>query len=82
MFGPIGARVMMLNPLAPLLEGLRLSVVYNHNLLDHLTIIGPKGAILVWSPWYLMYSATWAVAVFLIGILVFHRVEGKFAEYV
>ena len=34
MFGRLGARVMMLNPLAPLLEGLRLSVVYNHQLLD------------------------------------------------
>jgi lipopolysaccharide transport system permease protein len=82
MFGPVGARVMMLNPLAPLLEGMRLSVVYNHNLLERLTVIGPKGAIVVWSPWHLAYSATWAVAVFLIGILVFHRVEGKFAEYV
>ena len=28
MFGRLGARIMMLNPLAPLLEGLRLSIVY------------------------------------------------------
>ena len=33
MFGPAGARLMMLNPMAPILEGLRLSVVYDHNLL-------------------------------------------------
>ena len=28
MFGALGARVMMVNPLAPLMEGLRLSVVH------------------------------------------------------
>src|SRR4051794_32191754 len=36
MFGPSAARLMMLNPLAPMLEGLRLSVVVRHNLLDPL----------------------------------------------
>jgi hypothetical protein len=31
---------MMLNPLAPILEGLRLSVVYDHNLLSSLVETG------------------------------------------
>ena len=32
MLGPTGAQVVMLNPLAPLLEGIRLAVVQGHNL--------------------------------------------------
>jgi len=82
MFGPLGARLMMLNPIAPVLEGLRLSVVYNHNLLAWLVESGPKGSVLVWSPWYLAYSAGWAIAMFTGGLLVFHRAEPKFAEFV
>jgi len=81
MFGPLGARLMMLNPLAPVLEGLRLSVVYNHNLLNGLVEHGSKGSVLVWTPWFLAYSAGWALAMFVGGLLVFHRAEPKFAEY-
>jgi len=82
MFGPLGARLMMLNPLAPLLEGLRLSVVEGHNLLQPLVIAGKKGAVVAWSPWYLAYGAAWAVLGLLVSVVVFHRTEGKFAEYV
>ena len=82
MFGPLGARLMMLNPLAPLLEGLRLSVVEGHNLLAPLVIAGNKGPVIAWSPWYLAYGATCAVLSLVVSALVFHRAEGKFAEYV
>jgi len=82
MFGALGARVMMLNPLAPLMEGLRLSVVMDHNLLDTLVVQGRHGAVLAWSPWYLVYSAACAITALLAGLLVFHRAEPKFAEYV
>jgi lipopolysaccharide transport system permease protein len=82
MFGPLGARVMMLNPLAPVMEGLRLSVVMDHNLLDAIVVYGRHGAVLAWSPWYLAYSAVSAFLVFLAGLLIFHRAESKFAEYV
>ena len=82
MFGSLGARVMMLNPLAPIMEGLRLSVVLNHNLLDALVVQGHRGAVLAWSPWYLAYSAAFAFVTFLGGLMVFHRAESKFAEYV
>jgi lipopolysaccharide transport system permease protein len=82
MFGPIGARLMMLNPLGPLLEGLRLCVVYNHNLLEPLVAMGRSGQVLVWSPWHLAYSAAWAAVIFLASLVLFHRAEAKFAEYV
>jgi ABC-type polysaccharide/polyol phosphate export permease len=82
MFGPLGARVMMLNPLAPIMEGLRLSVVLDFNLLNTLVVQGRHGAVLAWSPWYLAYSGAWAFVCFLAGLLVFHRAESKFAEYV
>jgi ABC-type polysaccharide/polyol phosphate export permease len=73
---------MMMNPLAPLLEGLRLSVVLDHNLLETLLVEGRGGAVLAWSPWHLVYSAVCAAALFLAGLLLFHRAEPKFAEYV
>jgi ABC-type polysaccharide/polyol phosphate export permease len=82
MFGPTGARVMMLNPLAPVLEGLRLSMVYDHNLLSPVIEMARKGAVLVWSPWYLAYSAGWSIVMIVGGLLIFHRTEPKFAEYV
>lgn len=82
MFGPLGARLMMLNPLAPLMEGLRLSVVLNHNLIETLVVQGRDGAVLAWSAWYLVYSAACALMMFLAGLIVFHRAESRFAEYV
>ena len=82
MFGPTGARLMMLNPLAPILEGLRLSVVYDHNLLLPLVETARKVSVLVWTPWYLVSSAAWAVVMLLGGLVFFHRSEAKFAEYV
>jgi ABC-type polysaccharide/polyol phosphate export permease len=82
MFGPLGARLMMLNPLAPILEGLRLSVVYDHNLLRPLVETGRGASVLVWTPWYLVSTAAWAVVMLMGGLVFFHRSEAKFAEYV
>jgi lipopolysaccharide transport system permease protein len=78
-FGPGGVKVLMLNPLGPVLEGLRLAVAHGHNLLTPLT--GAGGAV-VWSPWYLVWSGGWAVAGTALAALVFHRAQAKFAEYV
>jgi ABC-type polysaccharide/polyol phosphate export permease len=72
----------MLNPLAPILEGLRLCTVANHNLMEPLVVAARHGSVLAWSPWYLAYSAIWAVVLFMGGLVVFHRAEPKFAEYV
>lgn len=81
MFGELGAKLMMLNPLAPMMEGVRLVVVEQHNLLSGLSIVGSRGAIPVWSPWYLGYAAGWALGGLVFGALVFHRLEFLFAEY-
>ncbi|HET8625747.1 MAG TPA: ABC transporter permease, partial [Gemmatimonadales bacterium] len=61
MFGPRGAKLLMLNPVAPLLEGLRLSVVHGHDLLLPLVVTARGVPIVAWEPWYLAYSATWAI---------------------
>ena len=82
MFGEIGARVMMLNPLAPILEGLRLSVIEGHNLLQPLVESAGGSAIVVWSPWYLLYVVVVAFAGTAAAALLFHRLEFLFAEYV
>lgn len=82
MFGDLGAKLMMLNPLSPILEGLRLSVVHGHDLFLTLTETGAEGEVLLaWSPWYLVYGSVVAVTMLLAGSLVFHRFERVFAEY-
>ena len=82
MFGPLGAKLIMLNPLAPILEGLRLAVVEGHNLLEPLTVVGRQGqAVIAWEPWYLSYAAAWAVAGAAGAVVLFHRLAFVFAEY-
>ena len=76
MFGPRGAQVMMLNPVAPLLEGLRLSIVSHHNLLHPMNASG----FLFWRPWYLVYSAVWSIGGLFLSAILFHRAERRFAE--
>jgi lipopolysaccharide transport system permease protein len=81
MLGAKGAKLVMLNPLAPILEGLRLAVVERHNLLEPLMTHTPKGVeVLAWSPWSLAYSAVWAVVGLALSALMFHRLESAFAE--
>jgi ABC-type polysaccharide/polyol phosphate export permease len=83
MFGPVGAPLMMLNPLAPLIEGFRLAVIDHHNLLATLVTTTPAGAsVLDWTPWYLAYSVVWAVGGLAASLLLFHRLEFVFAEYI
>jgi ABC-type polysaccharide/polyol phosphate export permease len=79
MFGERGAHYLMLNPIAPILEGLRLAVVNHHDLLRPLP--APAGW-LFWQPWYLAYSATWALGGLAASALLFHRSERLFAEAV
>jgi ABC-type polysaccharide/polyol phosphate export permease len=82
MFGPVGAKAMMLNPLAPILEGLRLAIVQHHNLLEPLTVVTAKGPVLEWTPWYLAYAAVVSIGGLIGAALTFHRLEQLFAEYV
>ena len=77
MFGPVGSRIMMLNPVAPILEGLRLSVVFHHNLLEP---FNSQAGFLFWRPWYLAYVAVWAIGGLIVSAVMFHRAERRFAE--
>ena len=72
------SRLMMLNPLSPILEGLRLTLV-DHTSLLH-TIIAPSGA-LIWSPWALVYAVVVGIASTLIGMVAFRKSASYFAEY-
>jgi ABC-type polysaccharide/polyol phosphate export permease len=84
-YGHRGAPLMMLNPLAPMLEGLRLAIVDHHNLLSvayaQPTRLNPDGFVF-WRPWYLAYSAAWAFGGLLVSAIMFHRSERRFAEIV
>ena len=77
--GPRGARLLMLNPLAPILEGLRFAVVDGHDLATPL--INASGVTL-WSPWTLAYATVFAIVGSAASAIIFHRAEFKFAEYV
>lgn len=81
MLGPGRAELVMLNPIAPLLEGARLVLMEGHNLLVPLTPATAANGTDVWSPWFLAYSTGWAVLGLVIGTLIFHRVQYLFAEY-
>jgi ABC-type polysaccharide/polyol phosphate export permease len=78
-FGPGRTWVVMLNPLAPVLEGLRLAAVSGHDLSQPL--VAANGA-LAWSPWYLLLAGGVSIAALLASALIFHRAEFRFAEYV
>ncbi len=79
-FGAAGAKLMMLNPLSPVLEGLRLSIVEGHNLF--LPLASAAGDMLIWTPFYLVYAALWAGGLLTVSAVLFHRAEAVFAEYV
>jgi len=82
-FGPKGCLVMMLNPLSPLLEGLRLAVVEQHNLLETLVVTTDAGQeIFAWQPWYLLYAAAWSIFGSIGAWLMFHKLEFVYAEYI
>ena len=70
----------ILNPVAPIVEGLRLSVADGHNLL--VTITQASDGAVVWSPFYLLYSMVWAFGGLLIAAVIFRRAQFRFAEYV
>jgi lipopolysaccharide transport system permease protein len=82
MLGEVGARAIMLNPIAPLVEGLRLSLIEGHNLLAPLSAPIASGIAVVWSPMYLVYSAACAVGGLMVSAMIFRRAEPAFPEYV
>lgn len=78
MLGARGARLMMRNPLAPLLEGLRLAVMDGHDLLRPL--VG-AGGVVAWRPGDLAYAAAWCVGGFAAAAVLFVRLERRFADH-
>jgi ABC-type polysaccharide/polyol phosphate export permease len=80
MFGPKGAPIIMLNPVAPMLEGLRLAIIEHHNLLTPYVV--PERGFVVWHPWHLAYALAWAVFGLVGSALLFHRSERRFAEII
>ena len=82
MLGEKAGRLIMLNPLAPILEGLRLVVVEGHNVLVPLTPALGGGAGDLWSPWYLLWSAFAAIVGLILAVSIFRRLSFLFAEFV
>lgn len=83
-YGHRGSQWMMLNPIAPLLEGLRLTVVEHRSLTTEIIAPATKAtqAFVFWHPWFLIYSAVWAIGGLLVMSILFHRSERRFAETV
>ncbi|WP_284351603.1 ABC transporter permease [Roseisolibacter agri] len=81
-FGARGVRPLMMNPLSPLFEGLRLSIMEGHNLLEPLTVLAKAGPVVAWEPWFLAYSAAWSIGGLLFALVLFQRTQFLFAEYV
>lgn len=78
--GALGGKLAMLNPLAPILEGLRLALVAHHDLASPL--LDPASGALLWSPLYLVYAALCSLGGLIAAALIFHRSEFVYAEYV
>jgi len=83
LFGPHGSFIMMLNPLAPILEAFRLAIVEQHNLLLPVVAESHDGVqFATWHIGFLVYSAVISVGGFLWAWRYFHKMEFLFAEYV
>jgi lipopolysaccharide transport system permease protein len=62
----IGYKLLLLNPMTPVVESFRLAFLGTSSL----------------SPIYLLYSAVFMIVVFIIGVLIFNRVEATFMDTV
>lgn len=82
MLGERIAPLVMLNPLAPILEGLRLAVVEGHNLLLPLRVMEGGKLVELWSPWLLVWSAGVGVVGLVLSITMFRRLQYLFAEWI
>jgi ABC-type polysaccharide/polyol phosphate export permease len=82
MLGERFISVLMLNPLAPIMEGLRLAVVEGHNLLVPLHTVEGGRLVEHWSPWYLAWSAGAALVGLVLATTMFRRLQYLFAEWV
>lgn len=70
---------LMLNPVAPILEALRLVIVDGHNLF--LPVYDAAG-VTIWTPWYLLYAVLMASLGLAFSWRYFHKKEKLYAEYI
>jgi len=81
MLGPRYGAIMLKLPLSPFIQGLDLSIVHGHNLLEPLSLPGSDGVMVtVWSPWMLGYAVLLTVVVLWSGLRIFRRGAAHFAE--
>lgn len=76
--GPTARRLMWLNPLTPVLEGLRLVTSHGSNLAY--TVAAPAGGAPYWTPWALLGSAVFGVIVLAGSERYFRAHSDRFAE--
>jgi ABC-type polysaccharide/polyol phosphate export permease len=82
MLGPVVGKLMMLNPVSPLIEALRLTVFEGRSLLQPIVETTATGvSMLTWSPWYLVYSTAFALVGLVASIRIFRRAAVLFAEF-
>jgi len=80
MLGQKGAAIMLALPLSPFIQAMDVAVVRGHNLLEPLVAQSSRGPVQVWAPWMLGYAAALALGLVAVGLLVFRRASGRFAE--
>jgi ABC-type polysaccharide/polyol phosphate export permease len=81
MLGRKGSAILLALPLSPFIQAMDVAVVRGRSLLEPLALSSAgKAPVTVWAPWMLGYAATLAVALAGIGLIVFRRASGKFAE--
>ena len=86
MLGPTLGPIMMLNPISPILEAIRLVIINGHNLFVPLYndggFVATETNVIVWQPWYLGYTAAFSFIALFFSWLHFHKSEFLYAEYI
>lgn len=86
MLGPTLGPIMMLNPVSPILEAIRLTVINGHNLFVPLYndggFVATGSNVVVWQPWYLAYAAAFSFISLFFSWMHFHKSEFLYAEYI
>jgi lipopolysaccharide transport system permease protein len=78
MLGRVGANLLMLNPLAGPMEGLRLVIMEGHNLA--IPLQGSDGSTTGWNPLWLVWSAAVSAITLILSLKVFRHFGYLFAE--
>lgn len=72
--------IMLALPLTPYIQGIDVSITRGHNLLQTLVLPTTRGPAVVWSPWMLAYAVLLPLVTVVVGLKVFRRASGHFAE--